>query len=127
MGEDRRLLLWDFNVGMLHLPKAASARQRGSVASQPPARHRAESQTTIRRYSYASSVANSVEDEEVIEHAVESRTRTAELPPIMSRIIDEDPLTWIGFDEDSIITACKAGHVRIWSRPQSVVNPTHVR
>ena len=28
VGEDRRLLLWDFNVGMLHRPKAVSDHDR---------------------------------------------------------------------------------------------------
>ncbi|KAL8826439.1 MAG: hypothetical protein Q9191_003797 [Dirinaria sp. TL-2023a] len=66
VGEDRRLLLWDFSVGMLHKPKT-------------------------------------------------------------SKIVDEDhPMSWIGFDEDSIIAACADGHVRIWNRPQDGVNSSQL-
>ncbi|KAL8779621.1 MAG: hypothetical protein Q9194_001364, partial [Teloschistes cf. exilis] len=71
VGEDRRLLLWDFNVGMLHRPKAVG----------PPS------------------------------------PLQSELPPVMSKIIDEDPMSWLGFEEDNIITACANGHIRLWSRP----------
>ena len=80
--------------------------------------------------------AVSVDGEGVTEHPVESRTRTAELPPVMvwhpvsfwnlsiltrdgqSKIIDDDPLSWLGFEEDCMITACAQGHVRQWTRPQ---------
>jgi len=146
VGEDCRLLLWDFNVGMLHRPKAvgfagdwstahtvltceqSSVRQRGSVSSHAPfGRHRTESQVTARLRSNSSLTSQSVEGDESIEHAVESRTRTAELPPVMvsaiyltcrehsnnvakqSKSVDDDPLCWIGFEEDCIITLCAEG------------------
>lgn len=102
VGEDRRLLLWDFNVGMLHRPKAvchcdsssciyymlispkSSVRQRGSISSHlPMTRNRAESQATSRLRSDSNLTSNSVDYEDLIEHPVESRTRTAELPPVM--------------------------------------------
>ncbi|KAI4172749.1 MAG: hypothetical protein LQ343_003341 [Gyalolechia ehrenbergii] len=117
VGEDRRLLLWDFNVGMLHRPKALSVRQRGSISSHVPlVRNRTESQATMRFRSNSNLTADSVDGEGLLEHPVESRTRTAELPPVM--IIDEDPMSWLGFEEDCIITACAHGHIRLWTRPQ---------
>ena len=128
VGEDRRLLLWDFSVGMLHRPKAVSisARQRGSIVSYAQSRNRVESQATM-RYRSNSTLTVSNDDEDVlIEHPVESRTRTAELPPVLSKIIDDDPLSWIGFDEDSIITACSEGHIRIWDRPQEGVSNSQI-
>ncbi|MCJ1478371.1 hypothetical protein MMC13_007051 [Lambiella insularis] len=119
VGEDCRLLLWDFNVGMLHRPKAASVRQRGSVSSHVPlSRNRTESQLTSRLRSNSSLTVNSGDGEETIEHAVESRTTTAELPPVMSKIVDPDPLCWIGFEENCIITSCAEGHIRTWDRPR---------
>ncbi|KAL8941324.1 MAG: hypothetical protein Q9216_002309 [Gyalolechia sp. 2 TL-2023] len=123
VGEDRRLLLWDFNVGMLHRPKALSVRQRGSISSYVPlVRNRTESQATMRFRSNSNLTADSVDGEGLLEHPVESRTRTAELPPIMSKIIDDDPMSWLGFEEDCIITACAHGHVRLWARPQEARN-----
>ena len=114
VGEDRRLLLWDFSVGMLHRPKAVSTRQRGSIVSHAPTRNRAESQATTRYRSNSTLTTDFEDDDELLEHLVESRTRTAELPPVMSKVVDDDPLSWVGFNEDSIITACTNGHIRTW-------------
>ncbi|MCJ1239498.1 hypothetical protein MMC14_007494 [Varicellaria rhodocarpa] len=126
VGEDCRLLLWDFNVGMLHRPKAASVRQRNSVSSAAPlARHRTESQATARIRSNSSLSANSADGEDSIEHSVESRTQTAELPPVMSKRVDDDPLCYIGFEDDCIITSCAFGHIKTWDRPKEGVNNSH--
>ena len=102
VGEDCRLLLWDFNVGMLHRPKAVCLLEqhiekletnviqtsiRQSVSSHVPlGRQHTESQVTTRLRSNSSLTATSSDGEETIEHAVESRFRTAELPPVMVRL-----------------------------------------
>ena len=124
VGEDRRLLLWDFNVGMLRRPKAASIRNRASVSSNvPTGRNRAESYATNRLRSTSSLDDDGADAEDLVEHEVESRTVTAELPPVMSKAIDEHPLSWVGFEEECIITACMEGHVRVWQRPQDGLSP----
>ncbi|KAF6239954.1 hypothetical protein HO173_001562 [Letharia columbiana] len=124
VGEDRRLLLWDFNVGMLRRPKAASIRNRASISSNiPVGRNRTESQATNRFRSNSSLDDDGVDADEFVEHEVESRTVTAELPPVMSKAIDEHPLSWVGFEEECIITACVEGHVRVWKRPQDCLSP----
>jgi hypothetical protein len=108
VGEDCRLLLWDFSVGMLHRPRAASVRQRASISSALPGmRHRAESSTTMLR-STSNLSGKSMDDDNVI-HPVEPRARTAILPPVMAKSIDEHPLCWLAFEEDCIITSCKEG------------------
>lgn len=124
VGEDRRLLLWDFNVGMLRRPKAASIRNRASVSSNVQiGRNRTESHATNRLRSTSSLDEDGVDADELVEHEVESRTVTAELPPVMSKVIDEHPLSWVGFEEECIITACAEGHVRVWKRPQDGLSP----
>jgi WD40 repeat protein len=100
VGEDSRLLLWDFSVGMLHRPRAASVRQRGSIVSALPA----ESNTAMQQVE-----SRGEEEGEEIVHAVEPRSRTAVLPPVMAKAVDEHPLSWVGFEEDSIVTACHDG------------------
>lgn len=115
VGEDRRLLLWDFNVGMLRRPRAASIRNRASIST------RTESHATNRLRSTSSLTTEVRDEDELVEHPVESRTVTAELPPVMSKVIDEHPLSWVGFEEECVITACVEGHVRVWRRPQDGV------
>ena len=126
VGEDRRLLLWDFSVGMLHRPKASSVRQRGSVSSHFPgglARKESNKLTstmtnttttsTGRLMSTSSLTANEIEDGivdgDIVVHSVESRARTAMLPPVMAKKVDEHPLAWLGFEEDCILTSCLNG------------------
>ncbi|PBP19557.1 hypothetical protein BUE80_DR009612, partial [Diplocarpon rosae] len=127
VGEDCRLLLWDFSVGMLRRPKAAkraqlmgvqaSVRHRGSTSSRfASPLQRAETQTTTTsRLGSNSSLSAEGEEKRGIEHAVEPRANTAMLPPVMashpagSKIVDPDPLCWLEFTEDSIITSCNSG------------------
>lgn len=108
VGEDCRLLLWDFSVGMLHRPKAVGrnypiSRQlllhkltkasqasphRGSMSSNQgvnyptvAGRLRGESQRLRSDSSLAVTTPN--EESDVVNHPVEARARTAVLPPIM--------------------------------------------
>ncbi|KAG9379977.1 WD40 repeat protein [Pyrenophora tritici-repentis] len=119
VGEDCRLLLWDFSVGMLHRPKAASVRQRGSIASSNIKMQRTQTGNSTNRLRSNSNLSSSsmVEDDEVV-HPVEPRARTAMLPPVLAKAVHEHPLCWLGFEEDCILTSCKNGHIRIWDRPK---------
>ncbi|KAI0199776.1 WD40-repeat-containing domain protein [Astrocystis sublimbata] len=129
VGEDCRLCLWDFNVGMLHKPKISSHRQRGSVSSRVPTLHRAETQGTSPgriRPGSTISFADGDDAKTNINYAVEPRSNVAILPPVLSKIADKDPLGWITFTEESIMTSCKIGHIRTWSRPSdSLAQPNN--
>ncbi|KAI9845078.1 MAG: hypothetical protein M1837_005082 [Sclerophora amabilis] len=122
VGDDCRLLLWDFSVGMLARPKAASVRHRGSITSHfggpAPALIRRESQITNRFRSNSNVTSGTAEDKSVVKHPVESWARTATLPPVMDKKIDPDPLCWLEFEEDCIMTSCTDGHIRTWDRPK---------
>ena len=103
VGEDCRLLLWDFSVGMLHRPKAvsirsasneretltslekSSVRQRGSVSSRfASPLQRAETQnTSTSRLRSNSSPSYESDEDHTVEHPVEPRATTAMLPPVM--------------------------------------------
>ncbi|KAI1458673.1 WD40 repeat-like protein [Annulohypoxylon moriforme] len=119
VGEDCRLCLWDFNVGMLHKPKVTSSRQRGSISSRIPASQRAETQSVATDRMRSDSVVSALLDaeENSINHPVEPRSRTAILPPVLTKVADKHPLSWIEFTEDAIIVSCKTGHIRTWNRP----------
>ncbi|GIK06962.1 hypothetical protein Aspvir_002615 [Aspergillus viridinutans] len=127
VGDDCRLLLWDFSVGMLHRPKVhqASARQRTSMvagSSQYGNRHRADSAGNRMR-SDSQRTANTYEScDQAVRHPVEPRARTALLPPIMSKVVGTDPICWLGFQEDCIMTSSLEGHIRTWDRPREGIN-----
>ncbi|RMD41230.1 hypothetical protein DV735_g3892, partial [Chaetothyriales sp. CBS 134920] len=118
VGEDCKLLLWDFSVSMLNRPKGARSRTQGSVSAQSMSlmRHRTESASMINRLRSDSNRSQSIvnpaepdEEAEFINHEVEPQSRTAQLPPIMVKTIDEHPLCGIVFQEDCIITSCLEG------------------
>jgi WD40 repeat protein len=122
VGEDCRLLLWDFSVGMLRRPRV---RNRNSMSSNIPG-GRKESLATVSRYRSNSSRTQSDgidgEEKEVeVVHAVDAMADTALLPPVMSKNADTHPLCWLGFEESCIITSCQNGHVREWERPKDDV------
>jgi WD40 repeat protein len=102
VGEDCRLLLWDFSVGMLHRPRAvscsvfvylvggvdskfqASVRQRNSIASSNLKMQRTRTDSTANRVrSNSNLTSGSLLDDEEVVHAVEPRARTAMLPPVL--------------------------------------------
>lgn len=56
-------------------------------------------------------------DDSSVAHPVEPRSRTAMLPPVSKKAIDGDPLCWLEFTEEAVVTSCKSGHIRTWSRP----------
>jgi hypothetical protein len=111
VGEDCRLLLWDFSVSMLHRPRAvgfvdlftllgtwvstanlwqASVRQRNSITSSNLKMQRTRTDSSANRMrSNSNLTSGSFEDEgdegdsyEVV-HPVEARARTAMLPPVL--------------------------------------------
>ncbi|GAB1195051.1 hypothetical protein APSETT444_004304 [Aspergillus pseudonomiae] len=130
VGDDCRLLLWDFSVGMLHRPRAhqASARQRTSMIAsntQHFSRHRADSASNRMRSDSQRTADTYNEYDSAVRHPVEPRARTALLPPIMSKIVGDDPICWLGFQEDSIMTSSLEGHIRTWDRPREGINDSY--
>ncbi|KAI1275493.1 WD40-repeat-containing domain protein [Xylaria sp. FL0933] len=129
VGEDCRLCLWDFNVGMLHKPKISSHRQRGSVSSRVPTIHRADTQGTSPGRIRSGSTNSAADGDEIrisINYPVEPRSNVAILPPVLTKIADKDPLSWITFTEESIMTSCKSGHIRTWSRPSDSLTQSNI-
>ncbi|KJR80939.1 catabolite repression protein creC [Sporothrix schenckii 1099-18] len=115
VGEDSRLCLWDFSVGMLTRPKATTSTSNSNI-------HTATSTgKTVGRGSeedadgYVMVDESNGGDERV--HPVEPRARTAILPPVCSQVVDKDPLCWLGFTESAIMISSKTGHIRTWKRP----------
>ncbi|KAK4229359.1 hypothetical protein QBC38DRAFT_114588 [Podospora fimiseda] len=127
VGEDCRMCLWDFSVGMLHRPKVvagAAGRQRGvSVSSGKTTTENGEKKVEGGGGGAGEERKNGGTDGKggVVPHPVEPRATVAVLPPVLSRTVDDDPLCWLDFTEDAILTSCKSGHLRTWLRPSEGV------
>ena len=99
---------------MLGRPKAMSVRNnQGSVSTYVPL-NREKSQTSggggrLRSTSTLSQSDVPLEGQDEVVHPVQAKASTANLPPVMSKMADEHPLSWVGFEEHCIITACKDG------------------
>ncbi|KAG9641444.1 catabolite repression protein creC, partial [Aureobasidium melanogenum] len=119
VGEDCKLLLWDFSVGMLGRPRAMSIKHRGSVTSNAITRKETNSTVgRIRSHSTISEDGEGATNGTDVVHGFRTKASTAMLPPVMSKKIDNHPLSWLEFQEDCIMTACKDGHVHTWDRPK---------
>jgi WD40 repeat protein len=129
VGEDCRLLLWDFNVGMLSKPRASGRGKRNSVSSRYTNGIQRTDTANANgagipnpsqpaRLLSVSTLSTEPDDEPVpIRHPVEPKSRITILPPVLSKKIDSDPLSWLAFTQESIITSCRNGCIRTWNRP----------
>lgn len=120
VGEDCRLLLWDFSVGMLGRPKIGQ--HRPSITNGTPlGREKSHSISLAGRMRSKSNLSTQpdesvngagVNDGQARVHAVDSKASTATLPPVMSKIVDKHPVSWLEFQENCIITSCDNGEFR---------------
>jgi len=85
-------------------------------------RHRTDSLSNRKRSdSDRTEKPNEADEIDFLRHPVESRQMTALLPPIMSKGVGLDPISWLGFQEDFIFTSSLEGHIRTWTRPREGV------
>lgn len=102
VGEDARLLLWDFSPSMLHRPRVVSCVAtceagipctetfEGSVQQSISQAPRKQSQLTTSAYEVTgNSKAGSVEESDEIRHTVAPRITIPMLPPVLVRIHKE--------------------------------------
>ncbi|CDS07614.1 hypothetical protein LRAMOSA01563 [Lichtheimia ramosa] len=105
VGEDAKLILWDFSVNALHRPKArtTTGRYRGSSVSS--------------QHHPAPNLLKALEDRTPILHPVQSKDHVAFLQPTMVKTVHADPCVGVYFREDVIVTTDRRGRVSIWQRP----------
>ncbi|KIJ17014.1 hypothetical protein PAXINDRAFT_168435 [Paxillus involutus ATCC 200175] len=107
VGEDNKLILWDFSSGALHRPKLQHGHHpRVSMSSSVSltAAYRRGTGSTIQlvapRY-----------------HPAPSRNEVSVVQPVLVKHIEADLLTSLVFLPRALLTATKAGYVRMWVRP----------
>ncbi|KAJ7256497.1 WD40-repeat-containing domain protein [Mycena haematopus] len=108
VGEDNKLILWDFSSGALHRPKfQPTHQQRVSMASTVSLAFRRDRSTLY--------LAGG--DESRRFHPAPSRNEIAVVQPCLIKPIDGDILSTVVFMPRSILTSTKNGYIKLWVRP----------
>ncbi|KAI0333609.1 WD40 repeat-like protein [Cubamyces sp. BRFM 1775] len=124
IGEDNKLILWDFSYGALHRPKLQiSHQQRMSMTSALSLALRRRGESTLY---LAPSSALGAESPLPRFHPAPSRNEVAVVQPVVVKHIGSEMLTDIAFLPRGLLTANKQGHIKFWIRPLAV-QPRHLR
>jgi len=113
VGEDNKLILWDFSSGALHRPKLqATHHQRVSMGSLISLAFRRD-----RSALNLPSVPGADENPSPRYHPAPSRNEIAVVQPVLIKGCENDMLTSISFLPRYILTSMKSGHIKLWIRP----------
>ncbi|KIJ27834.1 hypothetical protein M422DRAFT_261873 [Sphaerobolus stellatus SS14] len=114
VGEDNRLIFWDFSSGALHRPKLqAHYAQKPSLASTVSLVLRRRSETIDRSTIHLPGIDGKV----VRYHPAPSRNDVAILQPVVVKHVDGDILSAIKFHTTAVFTTTRTGHLKVWVRP----------
>ncbi|OAC99066.1 hypothetical protein MUCCIDRAFT_148983 [Mucor lusitanicus CBS 277.49] len=117
VGEDCKILLWDFSVNALHKPKQVKA----SINSHSLFNKPLQPPSPLKKFRKRSSIFGSSESTLLLQ-PVEPTQHVPFLQPIVKQTIHPDPCVDIVYREDSVITTDRRGRVRVWSRPSPTVS-----
>ncbi|KAK2459699.1 hypothetical protein APHAL10511_008344 [Amanita phalloides] len=110
VGEDNKLILWDFSSGALHRPKTTQAsHHRMSISSTLSLAYKRD-----RSAAFLPSTHNEPSPRY---HPAPSRSDIAIVQPVLVKPIESDLLSDILFLPHSVLTATKTGEVKLWVRP----------
>ncbi|KAJ2783032.1 hypothetical protein H4R18_001933 [Coemansia javaensis] len=120
VGDDARLLVWDFSLPALHRPRAArpsspDASGRAHQPQQPQAQPRFQSPSSAALHLCGQPRTGDAPSE--IIHSRMPQGSVAVLQPLVSEAIHAAPLTSLCFTRDLLVTACRRGTVKVWRRP----------
>ncbi|KAG7448140.1 WD40 repeat-like protein [Guyanagaster necrorhizus] len=121
VGEDNKLILWDFSSGALHRPKfQATHHQRVSMSSTISLAFKRD-----RSALYLPSPTT--EDKPYPRyHPAPSRNEIAVVQPVLVKHVEGELLADVAFLPRSLMTATKIGHVKLWIRPLAL-RPRHLK
>ncbi|KAF8344156.1 WD40-repeat-containing domain protein [Cantharellus anzutake] len=112
VGEDNKLIFWDFSGGALHRPKVQNGHQaRLSLSSTISLGLRRRDTTE------ASSPQREPLDGHPYFHPAPSRNEVAVLQPVLTKLIDGDLLSGLLFLPTGLFTIGRTGSMKLWSRP----------
>ncbi|ORY22031.1 WD40-repeat-containing domain protein [Naematelia encephala] len=110
VGEDGKLILWDFSSASLHRP-------RHHVHQQNTSRHHIPASSTLSLAGQSRSqlpMSNSVGGRI---HLAPPRSEVALLQPVLARVVEGNLLTGVHIGPNSIVTVSRAALVKFWQRP----------
>ncbi|KAH9958312.1 WD40 repeat-like protein [Russula dissimulans] len=117
VGEDNKLILWDFSSGILHRPKLQSHHHRLSIASSLSLAARRRTDALTADHSTLHLPPPGPEGPLARYHPAPSRTEVAIVQPVLVKQLENEILTAIAFLPRWLITGTKVGHVKLWIRP----------
>ncbi|KAI9506244.1 WD40-repeat-containing domain protein [Coemansia spiralis] len=116
VGEDARLLFWDFSLAALHRPRAQAHRvvepSEHSYTRGPP------SDVHINGRPNDAPMG--------VVHSRASQGSVAMLQPLMSEIIHDTAICSLQFCQDLLVTACRRGVIKTWKRPAAFDFSTYI-
>jgi len=119
VGEDNKLILWDFSSGALHRPKAYGHQNRFPVTSTVSlVRHRSEN--SDRSTAHLLGTPGGTPGPSIPQshyHPAPPRNEVALLQPVLIKPIDGDILTSVFFMSACVLTMSKGCVVKVWVRP----------
>ncbi|KAF8643790.1 hypothetical protein AX16_008809 [Volvariella volvacea WC 439] len=117
VGEDNKLILWDFSSGALHRPKFQAHHQRVSMSSTISLAFRRDRSAPYLPSSTSVGLdgGNSLRSPRY--HPALSRNEVAVVQPVLIKQLEGELLTVIAFLPRSILTSTKNGHIKFWVRP----------
>ncbi|KAF8891256.1 catabolite repression protein creC [Infundibulicybe gibba] len=117
VGEDNKLILWDFSSGALHRPKLQASHHH----------HRMSMSSTISlafRRDRSNIYLPSVDSPSAVDgkpspryHPAPSRNEVAVVQPVLIKHVEGDLLTAVSFLPRCILTITKTGFIKLWVRP----------
>ncbi|KAG7092811.1 hypothetical protein E1B28_009127 [Marasmius oreades] len=119
VGEDNKLILWDFSSGALHRPKLQS-HQRVSMSSTL-------SLSAFRRDRSAFHLPEGDGEVTPKYHPAPSRNEVAVVQPVLVKHMEGEILSAVAFLQRHLVTSTKNGYLKLWIRPLALRPPRHLK
>lgn len=109
VGQDTQLLLWDLEMNEIVVPLRRAP--GGSPRSGSP--------------TYSTASQSPHWDSACVPGTLQPSPSMRDVPklsPMVVHRVHTEPLSGVMFTQDSVLTACREGHIKVWMRPGSIEN-----
>lgn len=123
VGEDCKLILWDFSSAALTRPKAhahpasAAPRRISGASTLSLGRHRSGSSAAHLPYGADGAGAGGERPDQPVFHPARRRAEVSGLQPVMVKALSSDLFEEVHFLPEFIVTHSRGGQVKQWDRP----------